>query len=259
MTAPVPQLNPRNGWLGWWPGLRAILDPENGRIRAFLQEESALLQTEARVLDASAGTRPYAHYFHRQKYESCDVPGGFYKCEHDFECFLDAIPRPDQSYDAVILTQVLEHVPNPTAVLAELNRILKPHGVLLLSVPLNGPLHGEPWHFFQFTHYGLAELAKTTGFTVERCEKVGGAFWLLGKRVADLPRQLMKQVDPFRAKKRGRSVAGCIVGTILFLPFWVVGIALLGCVARPLCYWLDRLDISKSFTTGYTAVFRKDK
>ena len=259
MTSPVIPLNPRSGWLGWWPaeGLRAVFDPENGRIRAFLREEAEHLAPGARVLDASAGTRPYAKYFHRQHYESCDVPGGFYKCKHDFECQLDAIPRPEATYDAVILTQVLEHVPNPAAVIAELNRVLKPDAVLLLSVPLNGPLHGEPWHFFQFTHYGLAALARSHHFTLERCEKVGGAFWFFGKHAQDAIRKLMKQVDPFRARKRGQSVMKCAVWTLLFLPVWIIGLVLLGYGFRPLAYWLDRFDFAKTLTTGYTAVLRK--
>ncbi len=137
-------LDPRNGWLGWWPdhGVRAILDPENGRLRKFLEEEARQLADGARVLDASAGTRPYAGIFHRQIYESCDVPDGFYPCKHDFECYLESIPRPDATYDAVILTQVLEHAPNPETALRELNRVLKPGCLLLVTVPLNAPLHG---------------------------------------------------------------------------------------------------------------------
>jgi SAM-dependent methyltransferase len=157
----------------------------------------------------------------------------------------------------VVLTQVLEHVPNPPAVIAELGRVLKPGGALLLSVPLNGPLHGEPWHFFQFTHYGLAELATAHGFSLERIEKVGGAFWFFGKHVQDAVRRLMKQVDPFRARKRGQSVVKCALWSVLLLPFWIVGVLLLGYVFRPICYWLDRLDFAKTLTTGYTAVFRK--
>lgn len=157
----------------------------------------------------------------------------------------------------MILTQVLEHVPNPPAVIAELNRVLKPGGVLLLSVPLNGPLHGEPWHFFQFTHYGLAELARAHHFALDRCEKVGGAFWFLGKHVQDAIRKLIKQVDPFRARKRGQSVLKCVGWTLLFLPVWIVGLIVLGYGFRPLCYWLDRFDFAKTLTTGYTAVLRK--
>ena len=63
ITAPesIP-LNPRHGWLGWWPqgGCRAVLDPENARIPAFLSEEAGQLPEGERVLDASAGSRPYA-------------------------------------------------------------------------------------------------------------------------------------------------------------------------------------------------------
>lgn len=252
-------LNPRNGWLGWWPeeGCLAVLDPENARIRAFLREEAALLAPQAHVLDASAGTRPYAAFFHRQRYESCDVPGGFYVCKHDFECLLDAIPQPDETYDAVVLTQVLEHVPNPAVVLRELRRVLKSGGVLLMSVPLNGPLHGEPWHFFQFTHHGLTQLATDAGLTLVRCEKTGGAFWFLSRHTADIPRKLMKQVDPFRARSRGKSPVKCALASVVLLPFWIVFLPLLGYVVSPLCYWLDRLDTAKTLTAGYTAVFRK--
>jgi SAM-dependent methyltransferase len=121
-------LNPRAGWMGWWPGWRAVLDPENGRIRSFLEEQAGQLAGGARLLDASAGSRPYQLIFTRQVYESCDILNSFYRCKHDFECFLDAIPRPDGHYDAVVLTQVLEHVPDPESVLRELARVTRSGG-----------------------------------------------------------------------------------------------------------------------------------
>lgn len=252
------KLNPRTGWMGWWPGWSAVFDPENGRIRSFLEEEAAQLVVGSRLLDASAGARPYAALFRSQHYESCDMPNGFYRSKHDFECHLDTIPRPDGYYDTVVLTQVLEHVPNPELVLRELARITRPGGKLLLSVPLNSPLHGEPWHFFNFTHHGLFELAKRNQWRVAECEKVGGAFWLLGKRLGELPGKLMKSVDPFRARKRGQSVVACVLWSLVFLPGWLIGAPLLRGVWRPLCYWLDRLDFDKNFTTGYTAVFERE-
>jgi SAM-dependent methyltransferase len=250
-------INPRAGWMGWWPGWRTILDPENGRIHHFLVEEISKLANDIKILDASAGKRPYAPLFKRQRYQSCDVPGGFYKIKHDFECYLDDIPQPDASYEVIALTQVLEHVPDPEKVLKELARITKSDGKLLISVPLNCPLHGEPWHFFNFTHYGLAELANRSGWRIEQCEKLGGAFWILGKRLADLPHKLIKSVDPFRAKKRRQSILACIFWTLAFLPFWLVLMPILSYIIRPLCYWMDRFDIEKSFTFGYTAVLRK--
>ncbi len=253
------RLNPRHGWLGWWPkrGWAALIDPENARIPAFLEEEAAQLPAGARVLDAGAGRRPYSDIFRRNQYESCDMPGGFYEQKHDFECFLHDIPRPANTYDAVINTQVLEHVPDPIATLRELNRILKPGGCLLLTIPLTAPLHGEPWHFFHFTHHAIGEMARRSNFEIKACEKIGGAFWTLGKRVPDVFGKWMKQYDPSRARKRGQNLGWCLLMNLLLVVPWLLCYPASAYVFRPLCYWLDRTDIEKSLTLGYTAVLVK--
>ncbi len=251
----------RNGWLGFWPGggLKAIFDPENARITEFLLEQREALPKDSFLLDAGAGKRPYKYIFKGLNYESTDMPGGFYEQPHDFECELHNIPKDDNTYDVVVLTQVLEHVPNPQATLFEICRVLKPNGKLLLSVPLNGPLHGEPWHFFQFTHYGLNQLAIETGFHIADIEKVGGAFWLIGKRLPVAFKKLLKQYDPLRAKKRNQNVFFAIIMTLLLLPIWFILYLPSAYVIRPLFYWFDYLDREKSFTTGYTAVFMKNQ
>jgi len=255
----IIKLNPRHGWLGWWPkeGFSAILDPENARIKRSLVEQTAQLSSDVLVLDAGAGKCPYKYIFQGLNYQSTDMPGGFYDQPHDFECELHDIPKDDNTYDAVVLTQVLEHVPDPEATLAEICRVLKPNGKLLLSVPLNGPLHGEPWHFFQFTHYGLDQLAQKTGFRIDEVEKVGGAFWLIGKRLPVAFKKFLKQYDPFRAKKRGQNILFCIFMTLMLLPTWFILYLPSAYIIRPLFYWLDYLDREKRFTTGYTAVFVK--
>jgi SAM-dependent methyltransferase len=255
------KINTRHGWLRWWPkkGLKAILDPENARIETFLLEQSAQLPKGSLVLDAGAGKCPYKYIFKELDYQSTDMPGGFYDQPHDFECELHDIPKDDNTYDAVVLTQVLEHVPDPWATLSEICRVLKPGGKLLLSAPLNGPLHGEPWHYFQFTHHGLNQLAEKTGFQISEIEKVGGAFWLIGKRLPVAFKKLLKQYDPFRAKKRGQNALFCILMTLILLPTWFVLYLPSAYIIRPLFYWLDYLDREKSFTTGYTAVFVKSQ
>lgn len=52
----------------------------------------------------------------------------------------DAVPYPDAFFDAVLLLDVLEHVPDDTAVLREIARVLRPGGMLILSVPNQGIL-----------------------------------------------------------------------------------------------------------------------
>lgn len=260
MTDNKIKLNPRNGWLGWWPrqGIRAILDPENARIRVFLGEQANRLKENTKLLDAGAGSRPYRSLFASQDYQSCDMPGGFYKQAHNFECYLHEIPRPDNEYDAVVLTQVLEHVPDPLQVLQEIQRILRPGGRLLLSVPLNAPLHGEPWHFFHFTHYGIQQLAQQSGFRVTEIEKVGGGLWLIGKNLHTGLLKLFKQYDPFRARKRGQNPLLCVMMNLLLLPLYPLAYLPAAYIIRPLFYWLDFADTEKSFTLGYTAVLEKE-
>jgi 2-polyprenyl-3-methyl-5-hydroxy-6-metoxy-1,4-benzoquinol methylase len=45
------------------------------------------------------------------------------------------LPRPDASFDAIISTEVIEHLENPRAVFRELSRLLRPGGQLLLTTP----------------------------------------------------------------------------------------------------------------------------
>jgi SAM-dependent methyltransferase len=51
-----------------------------------------------------------------------------------------ALPFGDGSLDAVVLLDVLEHVPEPRAAVAEARRVLRPGGVIVLSVPHRGLL-----------------------------------------------------------------------------------------------------------------------
>ncbi len=87
---------------------------------------------------------PLSETLRPHQYESGEGPDGFYENEHHFECSLHEISKPDDCYDAVVLTQILEHVRSPLNVLEEINRILKQDAKLHIGVPLNG----LPWYFF---------------------------------------------------------------------------------------------------------------
>ena len=65
---------------------------------------------------------------------------------------------PDESYDALMCTEVLEHVVDPFAAIRELRRIVKVGGHILFTTPLNARIHGPVPDCWRFTEFGLKVL-----------------------------------------------------------------------------------------------------
>ena len=68
------------------------------------------------------------------------------------------LPFKDESFDAVISMDVLEHVTDPFLAARELARVLKPGGVLYIDLPFLQQEHGYPHHYFNATRMGLRQL-----------------------------------------------------------------------------------------------------
>jgi SAM-dependent methyltransferase len=77
-----------------------------------------------------------------------------------------ALPFAESSIDHALLLDVIEHIPEPDMSLAELHRVLKPGGSLVLQVPFLYPLHDEPLDFHRWTRHGLRRAAAKHGFSV---------------------------------------------------------------------------------------------
>ncbi|GGI06079.1 class I SAM-dependent methyltransferase [Egicoccus halophilus] len=65
---------------------------------------------------------------------------------------------PDASYDVAVCTGLLEHVAEPAALIAQLHRILRPGGRLVVTASAVFPFHGAPHNYFHLTPYGLRHL-----------------------------------------------------------------------------------------------------
>lgn len=155
------------------------------------------LPAGARVLDAGAGTQPYRDLFAHAEYESAD----FEAVEKDYArstyvCDLAAIPVENGRFDAVILNQVLEHLPDPGAVLRELHRVLKPGGRLICTCPLFYEEHEQPYDFYRYTQFGLRHLFGRAGFGVERLEWMEGFFGTVGYQFSTMARSLPAAPPP---------------------------------------------------------------
>lgn len=121
------------------------------------------------LLDLGAGTRPYLELYQDRfaNHTSLDVVHS----EHDISAVdviasADMLPFVDESFDCVICTEMLEHCPDPVAVLAEIRRVLKPGGACFLTTPFMRPLHEMPHDFYRFTPPALRYLAEKVGLRV---------------------------------------------------------------------------------------------
>lgn len=87
-----------------------------------------------------------------------------------------AMPFGDRSFDAAICSEVLEHVPDPRAVLTEILRVLKPGGRLIGCVPFMNRMHGDPYDFGRYSDWFLQRTLEEIGF-VEVATERQGHFW----------------------------------------------------------------------------------
>jgi len=77
----------------------------------------------------------------------------------DLFCNAMALPVANGSVDAVLMSEVLEHVRDPHGMVAEVHRVLRPGGTFAGSVPfLAQGIHGSPDDYFRYTGSGLESI-----------------------------------------------------------------------------------------------------
>lgn len=94
----------------------------------------------------------------------------------DIQCYAEAVPFKSKTFDSIICAELLEHVPDPRLVLQEVYRILKPGGVLLITVPFLYHIHADPYDYGRYTNHYWRENLMRMGFQNIQIEKQG-LFW----------------------------------------------------------------------------------
>ncbi len=92
--------------------------------------------------------------------------GEEFSCTVDvFDCEVDRFPYPDNTFDTIVCCELLEHLQtDPMHMMCEINRVLKPYGVLVLSTPNAVSLRAFHSLIFGahpglFSHYGIPTLS----------------------------------------------------------------------------------------------------
>ena len=128
------------------------------------------------VVDIGAGKSPYRKLIHCDKYIAVDVEDRRGAGDVVIADVNKDIPLENNITDLVLMTEVLEHIKEPRVVLAEVYRILKPGGKLILTTPFVWPEHEAPNDFYRYTKYGLEYLLRESGYNDIKIEPKSGYF-----------------------------------------------------------------------------------
>lgn len=221
--------------------LLSIFQPELGSIACFVKHAGDFLEKESRILDVGAGSQTYKTFFKHCHYEATDFchVNKHYAVKPHFICDLNCpLPIKDDSYDAVMCIQVLEHIKYPKNLIKEFQRILKKNGHLFLVVPQGWGLHDEPHNYFNFTLYGIKQLLEQANFEITMLKPRGGYFLNLATILIQLP-LLLGRLNPLWKR-------------LLFLPLQIMSFIFFWLIFPPIAYFIDSfLDKEKRWTLGY--------
>ena len=123
--------------------------------------------TMERTLDIGSGGSSYDRFFPNRLTVDIDPAR-----KPEIVADAHALPFRDGEFACVLCTEVLEHTKDTRGVAAELMRVLRPGGVLILTTRFVYPLHDAPHDYYRFTKYGLRELFVRWQI-VEQCSELG--------------------------------------------------------------------------------------
>ena len=199
---PIPVAAPAGRPIAF--ALRCLVDLQLATIVQPLRP--ALAQLHGKVLDVGAGQSPWRDWLPpAASYQGIDVghAGEFgMQANRDDLLYYDGrtMPLADGSFDAALCIEVMEHAESPEALLAEIARVLRPQGRLLLTVPWSARRHHVPHDYHRFTSERLHQLLATAGFLDIDIRERGNDIGAIANKLVVLalrlarPRQLLQAV-----------------------------------------------------------------
>ncbi len=175
-------------------------DNERTRVE-WLEKTLRAIPSGLKILDAGAGECQFKKFCDHLEYVSQDF--GQYdgignangiqtkiwdNTKLDIVSDITNIPVPDKSFDAIMCTEVFEHIPDPVSAIKEFQRILKPDGYLIITAPFCSLTHFAPYHFSTgFNKYFYEHNLKEAGFSISEITPNGNYFKYIAQEIRRIP------------------------------------------------------------------------
>ena len=127
-------------------------------LSSFVIEQLKLIEKGKKVLDLGAGSQRFKKYCKHLEYYAQDfgksknsigtnnqIEYKYGSIDYEGDCW--NVNEKDGFFDAIMCTEVLEHIPYPGETIKEISRLLKPHGILILTLPCFSLRHMDPYWF----------------------------------------------------------------------------------------------------------------
>lgn len=190
--------------------IKRRIDNENKR-RDFVKEELKKINKGLVILDAGCGNQQYKEYAKHLIYKGQDIAeyekdekpmlggtkngmggsDGYKYGKLDYVGDIININEKDNTFDAILCTEVLEHITKPDKAIAEFSRLLKTGGRLIITAPCACLRHMDPYIYSSgFFDRWYEKILDENGFTIQSLEQVGDYYdWL----AAEIYRNIRKK------------------------------------------------------------------
>lgn len=167
----------------------------------WLAKTLAAVPSGLRILDAGAGelrNKPLCAHLDYVSQDACQYEGtgddqglqtGTWDTSLiDLVCDIVDIPEPATSFDVILCSEVLEHLPDAIRVLDEFRRLLKPGGQLILTAPFASFVHFSPYHYATgFSRYWYEYHLPIRNFEIQELTPNGDWFSYVKQEMLRLP------------------------------------------------------------------------
>ncbi|MEH6503185.1 MAG: class I SAM-dependent methyltransferase [Cycloclasticus sp.] len=195
--------------------------------KEWLHKTLSAIPKGFRLLDAGAGELANKKYCSHLTYVSqdfCQYEGsgdkrglqrGSWDTERvDIVCDITNISEGNESFDVILCSEVLEHLPNPVLALQEFRRLLKSGGTLILTAPFCSLTHFSPYHYSTgFNRYFYEYHLEKIGFEITEISTNGNYFDYLAQEIRRIP-AIADSYSSMKLSRLERIAAKVLLGAL---------------------------------------------